>query len=98
MEATEVVLGQLVRSISGRDGNRYFLVLKALDQKHVLIADGLYRKVENPKKKKLKHLLLIDSVAEEIGEMLHKGKTPTNAQAASAVQRMLETLELGSSN
>ncbi|KAB2951395.1 RNA-binding protein [Heliorestis acidaminivorans] len=96
METSEVVPGQLVRSISGRDVNRYFLVLKALDQKHLLITDGLYRKVEKPKKKKLKHIEVIDSVAKDIGEMLQKGKTPTNAQAASAVQQMLVNLELGS--
>ncbi len=50
----EIERGSLVYSISGRDKGNLFLVLKR-DGDFVYLADGNLRKVENPKKKKIKH-------------------------------------------
>ena len=47
--------GRVVESIQGRDKGHFFLVLEA-DESIVKIADGLHHKLENPKKKKTKHL------------------------------------------
>ena len=47
--------GRVVQSVQGRDKGHYFLVLEAAGD-IVMIADGLYHKLENPKKKKTKHL------------------------------------------
>lgn len=96
MAAPQITPGQLVRSRAGRDGDRFFLVLKILDPNYLLIADGQYRKVDNPKRKKVKHLQLTDLVATEIGEVLQQGKTPTNAQVERALQLMMEAPEVGS--
>ena len=52
----QLVKGQVVRSIKGRDKGRIQLVIDLLDESHVLVVDGKKRKVENPKKKKIKHL------------------------------------------
>lgn len=51
----EIERGTLVYSIAGRDKGNLFLVLKR-DGDFVYIADGSCRCVENPKKKKLKHV------------------------------------------
>ena len=51
----EIERGRLVYSIAGRDKGTLFLVLKR-DGEFVYLADGNTRKVENPKKKKLKHV------------------------------------------
>jgi len=51
----EIERGSLVYSISGRDKGNLFLVLKK-DGDFIYLADGDLRKVENPKKKKLKHV------------------------------------------
>ena len=49
------LLGQLVVSLAGRDkGCVCAVVGKSEDEGYVLIADGRIRKVETPKKKKLK--------------------------------------------
>ncbi|MBC9785276.1 KOW domain-containing RNA-binding protein [Heliobacterium chlorum] len=95
MAVGQVTPGQLVLSRNGRDQNRYFLVLKILDPDYLLIADGRYRKVDTPKKKKVKHLQLTELVVAEIGEMLQQGKTPTNTQVDSAIRQLLETVEVG---
>ena len=47
--------GRVVESIQGRDKGRFFLVMEAAGD-IVMIADGLHHKLENPKKKKTKHL------------------------------------------
>ena len=55
------LLGHLVVSLAGRDKNCICAVVgKSDDEGYVLIADGRIRKVEKPKKKKLKHLKPID--------------------------------------
>lgn len=48
--------GDLVISKSGRDKGRTFAVVGVTDEAYVYIADGSLRKLENPKKKKIKHL------------------------------------------
>ncbi|MBQ7986758.1 MAG: KOW domain-containing RNA-binding protein [Clostridia bacterium] len=50
----EIERGSLVYSIAGRDKGNLFLVLKR-DGDFVYLADGDMRKLENPKKKKIKH-------------------------------------------
>ena len=47
--------GRVVESIQGRDKGIFFLVLEAAGD-IVTIADGRHRRLENPKKKKTKHL------------------------------------------
>ena len=47
--------GRVVESIQGRDKGRFFLVLDAAGD-FAAIADGKTRRLENPKKKKTKHL------------------------------------------
>jgi len=55
------LLGQLFISLAGRDKDLICTVVGIPDDEgYVLIADGKVRKVENPKKKKLKHLKPID--------------------------------------
>lgn len=52
----QLVIGQVVRSIKGRDKGKVQLVINLLDESHVLVVDGKRRKLDKPKKKKIKHL------------------------------------------
>ena len=56
MERLTMIPGRVVLSTQGRDEGRYFVVLEVIDENFVLMADGLTRKVNHPKKKKVKHL------------------------------------------
>ena len=47
--------GRVVESIQGRDKGYFFLVMEAAEGT-VMIADGNRHRLENPKKKKTKHL------------------------------------------
>jgi ribosomal protein L14E/L6E/L27E len=58
----DAVVGRIVRSAAGRDKGK-FMVITALPEKDFcLIADGKERKLEKPKKKRLKHLKFTNTV------------------------------------
>ena len=56
MERLMMEPGRVVLSTQGRDEGRYFIVLQVIDENFVLMADGLTRRIDHPKKKKVKHL------------------------------------------
>lgn len=60
------LLGKVVHSKAGRDKDKYFIIVSIIDEKYVYISDGDLRKIEKPKKKKIKHLVFTNIVAEDI--------------------------------
>ena len=57
----EAKIGMIVRSAAGHDrGN--FLVITAVEGDFAFVADGKERKLQKPKKKRLKHLKLTNTV------------------------------------
>lgn len=90
MESEKITLGQIVCSKSGRDKGRYFIVIEAVGDGYVLIADGDIRKLENPKKKKVKHLIAYNMIADDI-----KYKIETNTKMSNAdLRKSLKSLGL----
>ena len=57
-----IKVGQIVKSIAGRDVGRIFLVFKVIDEEYLYLVDGSLRKLDNPKKKKIKHLMIYNDV------------------------------------
>ena len=54
----EIARSNIVRSATGRDQGKLFVVL-ATEGEYLLLADGKSRKVESPKRKKRKHVLFV---------------------------------------
>lgn len=84
----DLVPGQIVRSKAGRDRSRVFIVLEILDAKHVLVADGQYRQIEHPKKKRTKHLQPYHRVLPDF-ERMKNSQDFNNAQ----VRRLLRDFQ-----
>jgi len=82
----DIVTGQVVKSRAGRDKGRIFLVFKILDHENVLIVDGDLRKLDNPKQKKLKHLIIYNSVLTELEHRLENKIKINNAY----IRKLLE--------
>jgi len=59
-----IAVGRVVRSKAGRDMGKLFLVVGVFDEEHFMLADGDLRKLEKPKKKKLRHLTATASECE----------------------------------
>jgi ribosomal protein L14E/L6E/L27E len=59
MKTNEITRGAFVLSLAGRDRGRIHVVVNASDG-YADIVDGVTRKTESPKRKKFKHLDLIE--------------------------------------
>jgi len=86
---TEVNIGQVVESTAGRDKGFHMIVFSIIDSKYVTIVDGRQRKVENPKKKKLKHLHLTPNVAGRFVKNIQTGKIPTNEEVREYLDELV---------
>lgn len=80
----EVMAGDIVKSIAGRDSGRYFIIWEVLDSSYVTIVDGDLRKIDNPKRKKVKHL---KATGVRVGS--HSGTYKRNLKEANADIRKL---------
>ena len=74
MSSFPMEVGRVVFSKAGRDAGHHFVVVAVLDEDHVAIANGCQRKVDNPKKKKIKHLVAKPELLEEIQEKIFAKK------------------------
>ncbi|GAA0116395.1 KOW domain-containing RNA-binding protein [Clostridium senegalense] len=80
------LLGKVVHSKSGRDRNRYFIIVGILNEDYVYISDGDLRKIEKPKKKKIKHLIFTDMIAQDIKELITNNKKVSNSMIRKFLQ------------
>lgn len=84
------VIGEYVISKAGRDKDRVFIITGILDELYVTVADGDLRRVENPKRKKLKHLNPINKISEEIADKLNNNKKVTNLSVRREIEKLNE--------
>ena len=75
------LLGSIALSLAGRDKDRTFIIVGVLDETYVYVADGRKRKIEKPKKKKLKHLRICCEAGGELATLLNENSL-TNRTAA----------------
>jgi large subunit ribosomal protein L14e len=80
-----IALGQVVISQAGRDTGRKFVVIRVIDDLFVEISDGDLRRVEKPKKKKIKHLKATDEKVQSVEEKLKSGIRVSNAEMRKAL-------------
>ena len=73
------LIGRVVKAKAGRDLDSFFIIINVIDNIYVQIADGQKRKIENPKKKKIKHLQFTNMWANDIKELLLHSKEVSNA-------------------
>ena len=84
-----ISMGQIVVSTAGRDKDDKFVVLCIIDDQYVYISDGDIRKLEKPKKKKIKHLKKLNYVAEDI-----KGKLEAHEKLSnSEIRKLLKSID-----
>lgn len=76
---TELKIGQVVKSKAGRDKGKIFIIQDIVDDQYVMLCDGELRKVSKPKKKKVKHLIIYNTVFDEIAEKTAKKEKINNA-------------------
>lgn len=78
-------VGQYVRALAGRDRQKVFIVV-GTDGEYAYIADGKTRKIEAPKKKKVKHLQKFNRISEEVRDRSENGKELSNPLIRSELE------------
>lgn len=86
-------IGDIVLATAGRDEKRIFVIISVIDELYVHIADGKTRRVEKPKKKKIKHLGLIREANQEFIESILKNGKYTNSALRKAIDEYKKSLE-----
>lgn len=74
--------------MAGRDRNEYFIVTKVEDS-YVYLVDGSIRKIENPKKKKIKHVELTRFSDDELAERIKRNNKITNQDIKKSLKSKL---------
>ncbi len=90
MKVSDIDIGQVVKSIQGRDKGKFFIVIERIDNDYLLLVDGKIRKMDKPKKKKVKHLVKLNMQSEEVKDRVLNNKKMNNA----FIRRELERLEV----
>ncbi|MGG5254628.1 KOW domain-containing RNA-binding protein [Neobacillus sp. SM06] len=82
-------VGQFAIVTSGRDTGQYGIIIKLLDGRYVLLADGNKRKFDHPKKKNMQHLQFIDRVSPEVQTSIMETGRVTNGKLRFALAKFL---------
>lgn len=80
------LLGKVVHSKAGRDKDKCFIIVGIIDNEYVYISDGDLRKIESPKKKKLKHLVITDILVDEIRDAILSSDKVSNSKIRKILQ------------
>lgn len=72
-------------SKAGRDAGKKFVVTGIIDTSYVYLSDGSLRKVEKPKKKKIKHIQLTEIVLQDLGMKLRTNQKVSNSEIRKAL-------------
>lgn len=65
-----------------------FMIHSVIDKDFVLIVDGQYRKLANPKRKRVKHLKMQPEFLESIAEKLEKSLKVFDSEVKSALLKI----------
>ncbi|WP_317889884.1 KOW domain-containing RNA-binding protein [Sutcliffiella deserti] len=85
-------VGQIVLITQGRDAGQYAVIIKILDERFVVLADGDKRKYDRPKKKNIHHLEFFDYVSPEVqNSMIETGRV-TNGKLRFALTKFVAEL------
>lgn len=82
------LVGRLVVSKAGRDKGKPFVIIKVINDRFVLLADGELRKTDNPKMKNVKHLQMSNKGLPEITEILGRGEVLENHRLRKLVRSL----------
>lgn len=75
----ELAIADIVISLAGRDKDQYAFVI-GLEDGYVLLADGRGRRLEHPKRKKLKHVAKVARLESRVAQKLRAGDKVLNSE------------------
>lgn len=85
-------IGDVVRSTAGHDKSIYYAVV-AEDGEYVFVANGKTRTIDDPKRKKRKHLSYVGRIAETATEELLKRSGAFSVQSGTGDSELRKLLK-----
>ncbi|MBT2689943.1 KOW domain-containing RNA-binding protein [Bacillus sp. ISL-47] len=79
--------GQIVLIKRGRDAGQYAIIIRLMDERFVLLADGDKKKFDHPKKKNIQHLQLLNYISPEVQSSLKETGRVTNGKLRFALAK-----------
>ena len=86
MSVVNISIGQLVTSVAGRDLTQVYLVVGIKNKKDLLLVNGRDRKMANPKKKNIRHVNVLRSIAKGMAEKIQSGTKVTDEEIRQTIQ------------
>ena len=80
----DIAKSNIVRSVAGRDTGSLFFVL-ATEGDFLLLADGKQRRLENPKRKRRKHVVLVGESHSLVAKKIRSSEKITNSELRKAI-------------
>lgn len=78
-------VGNVVKSVAGRDKGRSYLVV-GVDENKLLVVDGRARKVNNPKRKNEKHLIMVSIASVDLAIRIQNGESVGNEKVYRVIK------------
>ena len=78
----DIAKSNIVRSVAGRDTGSLVL---ATEGDFLLLADGKQRRLENPKRKRRKHVALVGESHSLVAEKIRSSEKITNSELRKAI-------------
>ncbi len=78
-DSSDLTIADVVESIAGRDKGHLFYVLET-DGAYLILADGKQRRIEKPKRKKIKHTVKVLRSETRVAEKLRLGEKVLNSE------------------
>ena len=91
MSVVNISIGQLVTSNAGRDQTNIYLVVGIEKNEYLLLANGRERKFPNPKRKNIRHVNVLDSIAHGVAEKIESGMKITDEEIRQAIKIFSQT-------
>ncbi|RRD95646.1 RNA-binding protein [Clostridiales bacterium COT073_COT-073] len=85
----DINIGQLIFSKAGRDKGNPFLVVEVAEG-YVYLVDGKMRRLDQPKKKKIKHIQPTHWISHDLAEEIRSYGKLTNADIQKEIAALVE--------
>lgn len=82
--------GMIVYSVKGRDKDHYYMVLENVEDGFILVVDGVYRKLANPKKKNVKHVEMSGIIIDVLKDKIQQEKMIQDSEIARHLREFQE--------
>lgn len=87
----EISISDIIVSAAGRDQGKLFYVI-GTEGVYALIANGKDRKLEHPKRKKLKHVRFVTRIESGVALKLRSGEKVLNSEMRRELTALRQTL------